>query len=136
MIQIYFLSIFFNVLAGYALISGDDKDALEVRPGFSFKDETTRLILGVLSMVTGVLKILSATEGDLPILGDLIPAIAGFTAGIILVMEYYKRKATIVTETEGKAGLNTILISNKNIAGYIAVAAAILHFLFPKVILL
>lgn len=135
MIQIYFLSIFLNVLAGYTLVFENEKDALEIRPGLSFKDETVRLILGILSMVTGVLKLLSPVEGDLPILGDLIPAAAGFAAGFILVFEYYRNRATI-TESEGKVPLSALLIRNKKIIGYIAMAAAVLHFLFPKVLLL
>ena len=136
MIQIYFLSIFFNVLAGYALISGDNKDALEIKPGLSLKDDTVRLILGILSMITAVLKLLSPAEGDIPIIGDLIPAIAGFAVGIILLIEYYQKKATITAENEGKSGLNTLLIVNKKIISYIAIAAAILHFVFPKVLFL
>ena len=136
MIQIYFLSIFLNVLAGYILISEDEKNTLEIKPSFFLKDETVRLVLGILSMITGVLKLLSPVEGDLPILGDIIPAAAGFASGFILVFEYYKNRATIIKEPEEKAALNVILVRNKKIIGYTAIVVAILHFLFPKVLLL
>lgn len=136
MIQIYFLSIFFNVLAGYTLVSEDDKNALEIRPGFSLKDETTRLILGILSMVTGVLKLLSSVDGDIPILGDLFPAAAGFAAGFILVYSYYRNRNTVDQEKENRETFVQILLKNKKIIGFIAIAAAALHFLFPRVLFL
>jgi hypothetical protein len=134
MIQFYFLSIFFNVLAGYILISNDDADTLEIRPGFSLKDETVKLTLGILGMVTGILKLLSPIEGDLPILGDIIPAVIGFFAGFILVIEYYKGHASI--ESEDGEGFGQTLIRNKKIIGYVAIAVAALHFQFPTVLLL
>ncbi|AEF80669.1 hypothetical protein [Leadbettera azotonutricia] len=134
MIQFYFLSIFFNVLAGYILISNDDADSLEIRPGFSLKDETVKLVIGILGMVTGILKLLSSVEGDLPVIGDLIPAVVGFFTGFILVIEYYKGHANIGVE-EGES-FSHVLIRNKKIVGYVAIAVASLHFLFPKVLLL
>jgi hypothetical protein len=134
MIQFYFLSIFFNVLSGCVLISNDDADPLEIRPGFSLKDETVKLILGILSMVTGILKLLSSVEGDLPILGDIIPAVIGFFAGFILVIEYYKGRTNI--DPEGSDNFSQMLIHNKKIVVYAAIVVAALHFLFPKVLLL
>ena len=136
MIQIYFLSIFFNALAGYVLISGDDKEALEIQPGFSLKDETIRLVLGILSMATALLKLLSPVEGQIIILGDLVPVAAGFATGLILLVEYYRTRATLAQEPQEKSSLNTLLILNKKIIGYIAIAAAILHFFFPKILFL
>ena len=137
MIQIYFLSIFFNVLAGYALISTDENDALEIKPGFSLKDETVRLILGIISMITGVLKLLSPIEGNLLILGDLVTALAGLATGFILLFEYYINRSTIAHESGQKLSLITaLMIGNKRIVGYIAITVAALHFLFPRLLFL
>jgi hypothetical protein len=134
MIQFYFLSIFFNVLIGYILISSDDEALLEIRPGFSLKDETFKLVLGILGMVTGVLKLLSPVEGDIHVIGDIVPAVAGFLSGFILFFEYYKGHATI--DSDESENFGQMLIRNKKIAGYAAIAVAVLHFLFPKVLLL
>ncbi|MDR2619116.1 MAG: hypothetical protein LBC62_09625 [Treponema sp.] len=134
MIQFYFLSIFFNVLAGYILVSGDESGPLEVRPGLSLNDEAVRLILGILCMVTGVLKLLSSVEGDLPVLGDIIPALVGFAAGFVLVFEYYRGRAGV--ESGGAESFNLMLVRNKKIVGAAAIITAALHFLFPKVLLL
>jgi uncharacterized membrane-anchored protein len=134
MIQFYFLSILFNALTGYVLISDEGSRPLEIRPGFSLGDETVRLVLGILSMVVGVLKLLSSVEGDLPVLGDIIPAVVGFISGFILVLEYYRERAR--AEDVNPETINQVLVRNKKIIGFAAIITAALHFLFPTVLLL
>jgi hypothetical protein len=136
MMQIYFLSIFFNILAGYTLISEDDNNAPEIKIGFSFKDETVKLILGILAMAAGVLKLLSPAEGSVLILGDLFPAATGFAAGFILCFEYYQKRKTVSEEAEKKAPFVEFLLQNRKIAGFAAIATAILHFIFPGIFFL
>jgi hypothetical protein len=140
MIQFYFLSIVLNALSGYVLTreggdvtNGEDTD---VDTGFhlSLQNETSRLILGVLTIVVGLLKILSPVPGDLPIIGDLIPALVGFLAGFTLVFEYYRSRSTLEPEHTDK--IERLLIHNKKWIGFIAMAAAGLHFLFPPVLFL
>jgi hypothetical protein len=134
MIQLYFLSIFFNVLVGYTLITGDEGNSFEIHPGFSLKDGTVRLVLGILAMATGILKLLSSVEGDMPVLGDLVPAVIGFGAGFVLAFEYYQSRAAL--DDEKGESIGQVLVRNKKIIGIVAMAAAVLHFLFPKVLLL
>ena len=134
MIQIYFMSIVVNVLAGYALIA-EDKDTPENGLIFLMKDETIILVLGILSLVTGVLKLLSPIEGNIPVLGDFLPAATGLTSGIVLVHEYYMKKSTIGHDPDEKFGFFVLLAENRKIIGYAAITSAILHFLLPKVFL-
>ena len=135
MLQFYFLSIVLNALAGFILISGDEVGVLEFKSSFSLKDETLRLVAGILSVVIGVLKILSPIEGDIPVVGDLVPAAAGILAGLVLVFEYYWDRSTLdASAHDGR--IDRILVSNKKIIGVAAIIAAGLHFLFPKVLLL
>ena len=136
MIQIYFLSIFFNILAGYALIFEDEKNSPDIRLGFSFKDEKSRLILGILSMAAGFLKLLSPVGNDLVILGDLLPAAAGAITGFILAYEYYKSHTSIVREDDEKRDYKMVLLQNKKIIGIAAIIISILHFLFPGILFL
>ena len=135
MLQFYFLSVVLNALAGYILVSGEDKGILEFKGGFSLKDETFRLVVGILSVVTGLLKILSVIEGDVPVVGDLFPALTGFLSGFILLFEYYRNRSSI-DSIESTVKIDRILIANKKVIGMAAVIAAALHFLFPKVLLL
>ena len=135
MLQFYFLSIFLNALSGYLLITGDSDRVLEFKGKFSFSDETFKLIIGVLSAVTGLLKLLSPIEGDIPVIGDLIPAICGFLTGFVFIFEYYRNRSTL-DESENTDKIDRVLIRNKKIIGIAAVTVAVLHFLFPKVLLL
>jgi uncharacterized membrane-anchored protein len=137
MIQFYFLSILFNAASGYVLVSaegGDDKEYGISGVRTFLGSDTTQLILGILTMVTGLLKLLSPTVGDLPIIGDLIPALVGFLAGFILVFGYYRSHS--VLEDEKTASLSQFLVKNRRWIGFIAIAASALHFLFPAALLL
>ena len=135
MLQFYFLSIVLNALAGYILITKDSDDVLKFKGGFSLKDETFRLVVGILSALTGLLKILSVVEGDVPVVGDLVPALTGIFSGFILIFEYY-RSRTSLRVSEQAEKVDRLLVANKKIIGVAALVAAALHFLFPKVLLL
>jgi hypothetical protein len=144
MIQFYFLSILFNVLAGFFLVAESshdaDKDGVFSEhsgspnlPAF-LKNESLRLILGVLSMVMGLLKILSSTKGDIPVIGDLFPAAAGLVAGFVLVFDFYRNQSSLEEDHTANAG--RFLLNHKRAVGFASIAAAALHFLFPSVLLL
>jgi hypothetical protein len=136
MIQFYFLSVFFNAVIGFMLISDGDEPpgSIEKSVHLSIRDETLRLIFGVLALVTGLLKLLSAIEGDLPILGDMIPSLLGLITGFILDFEYYRERSSL--EPENTALIGQVLLKNKKIVGFTAIAVSALHFLFPKVLFL
>jgi len=135
MIQFYFLSVLLNALAGFILFTWDEEGVLEFKSNFSLKDETFKLVIGILSMVTGLLKLLSPIVGDLLILGDLVPGAAGLMTGFILIFEYYRNRSSLET-TEHTERIDRILMNNKKIIGLAAMIIALLHFLFPKVLLL
>ena len=136
MLQFYFLSIVLNALAGYILITGNEDDALKFRSGFSFKDETFRLVVGILSALMGILKILSAVEGDVPVVGDIVPALTAFLSGFILIFEYYRSRTSLEVSPDHTEKVDKLLVANKKIIGVAALIAAALHFLFPRVLLL
>ena len=135
MIQFYFLSILLNALAGYTLITERDETnaGIEKFVSFSIDNEMVRLVLGIATMATGVLKILSRIQGDIPVIGDLLPALVGLVAGFILVFDYYRAKSTMDMDKADKIGT---LLNNRKWIGYIALGTAVLHFLFPTVLFL
>jgi hypothetical protein len=138
MLQFYLLSVLMNALAGYILFFGDAGGTLEFRCGFSVKSETYRLVVGVLSAFTGLFKLLSSIQGDLPLIGDIVPAAAGFLCGFILIFEYYSNRSADADEPEPEYGAKNagFLIANKKLIGAAAMISAVLHFLFPTVLLL
>lgn len=99
--------------------------------------ETLRLILGLLSIITGLFKLLSAVQGDIPVIGDLIPAVSGFASGSVLVLAYYRSHIHLpqarfleITPLEGT------LVTHKRQIGFLALGTAVLHFLFPQALLI
>jgi len=136
MLQFYLMSVLMNALAGYVLFFGDSlssEGTLDFKCGFSVKTETYRLVIGILSAFTGLFKLLSSIEGDLPVIGDIVPAVAGFLCGFILILEYYSNSSEDSVDNKKPNGF---LVANKKLFGAAAMIAAVLHFLFPTVLLL
>ncbi|MDR2093891.1 MAG: hypothetical protein LBP76_00005 [Treponema sp.] len=129
MVQFYFLSILFNAVTGLLLLNGSDEDEIfEGNILTSVSNESFKFILGILSIVMGVLKLLSSM-GETPFFGDLVPALTGFLGGFILCFEYYKTHTTL--ETTSLNTIDIIFIKNKKLFGILSLAAAAIHFLFP-----
>jgi hypothetical protein len=131
-IQVYFLSILCNALSGFVLFSGGPETG-DVSKDL-FKNTSFRLILGVVTTVVGLLKLLSVVPGNYPVVGDIAPAIGGLAAGAALIHEFYKKHATVTSPSAEKVSA-FVDLHQKIIAG-ISVATAILHFLFPTALFL
>jgi hypothetical protein len=136
MVQFYFLSILLNGLSGYILGFGADEPDASIETSIkpSLNNDTFRLILGILTAVTGLLKLLSPTEGDIPVIGDLIPAVLGLGAGFILIFGYYRERSTVESESVNRVA--EVLARHKKWMGFIFLISAALHFLFPKALFL
>jgi hypothetical protein len=133
-VQLYFLSIVFNALSGFALLTGDDEEGGSGIDFLFFKNPVTSLVLGVVTILIGVLKLLTVLPGDIPILGDIVPAGASFASGAALLYAYYKS----VTPTAPSLPPHPfpVFLTNRKIVGIVSVVAAVLHFLFPTALLL
>lgn len=137
MMQFYFLSIVCNVLAGLALLlNAEESGSMPLVEGLreTLKNETTRLVLGILSLIAGLFKILSVVRMDVVVVGDLLPALAGILASIALFNEYYTARSTI--ERTPNTAFVAIFVTRKKWIGWAALVAAALHFLFPNVLFL
>ncbi len=137
MLQFYFLSILLNTLAGLTLIfnSYSDKaqDSLKNVPDF-FTNNTFKLVIGILCSFTALIKLLTAFPGSILIMGDLLPAVTGVLGGVALLIDFYMNNSP--SETKLNPKLETIFIANKKYIGVLCVLSALLHFLFPRVIIL
>ena len=102
--------------------------------GTFFDDMTFRLVVAILSGLVGILKLLSTIQNDVPVIGDLIPALAGLAACFALLVEYYIQKST--TEVKLPSVLNTVFISGRKYLGIFCIIAGVLHFIFPRVLFL
>jgi hypothetical protein len=138
MIQLYFLSILCNGIAGYLLFSGNEGET-EKTP-VPLNNPTFNLVLGILSMVTGILKLLSpisygndSGRGVL-IFGDLIPAAGGIIAGLVLIFGIYRRGASQTSGELERIGTN--LLTFRKPLGLGLMAAALVHFIFGEILFL
>ena len=131
MLQFYFLSVSLNALAGYFLFFRSDGENPEPQTGFSMYNETVRLVIGVLSAITGIQKLFFPVQG-IPVIGDLVPAIVGIFCGFIFIYNFYKSRSTI-EDSEQAEKVSGIILLNKKYIGALALLAAALHFLFPRI---
>jgi purine-cytosine permease-like protein len=136
MVQFYFLSIIFNVFAGLILASELLQERFEGyrRIGEALQGNTLRLITGIAVGVFGVFKILSAFEGDVPVVGDLIPAAAGIVMAITLLIDRFKERGTVSSQTV--EALDRVFVRRKSIIGIIGIVVAVVHFFIPSVLFL
>ncbi len=139
MMQFYFLSIVSNLVAGFALLL-DLKEGEEEKFAFIgqlrelLQNESTRLVIAIISILAGVFKILSVVRLDIPIIGDLFPALTGISAGLALLYDRYAHSTSL--NIEAKPFLKSLFITHKKWLAYACFASSLLHFLFPQVLFL
>jgi len=118
-------------VAGYVLFTYTD-DITREKPKFSINNPTFYLVLGIISGVTGILKLLSPLESRAIIFGDLIPAAGGIIAGIILIFGIYRQD---ISKTGLEKLAANLLVLRKSI-GIGLIIIAIVHFMFGELFFL
>jgi hypothetical protein len=138
--QLWFLSVLLNVFSGLVLVfstrSGIEADADDesAAPAF-FQHPTFRFVLGILAALIGIIKLfVPIPRGDalsgIPVIGDLLPALAGIVGGGALLVDYYKNFSSL--NIEFPAIVRKICIDNRKYAGIVCIIIAVLHFVFPR----
>lgn len=136
MVQFYFLSILVNFIGGLVL-SGDifaKKCSCIAALQDFFKTATHQLIFAITATVAGVFKIISVLNGNVLIIGDILPAVASLFIAIHFFSTYFTEKTGKVEEHLDK--VNNYLEGYKSILGIVCIIIAMLHFFFPGVIFL
>ena len=151
MLQFYFLSILLNLVTGLILfcekepvqdsLFDDDLDlsdkasesAASNNPILGFMESKNfKLVLGVLSVLVGLMKLLSVVQNDVPVIGDLFPAVAGLVGGFCILLQFYMETNSIDYVPNGL--LQTIFVDNRRTIGSCCLVVATIHFIFPKVL--
>ncbi|HOU38237.1 MAG TPA: hypothetical protein PLV73_06585 [Treponemataceae bacterium] len=137
MLQFYFLSILLNAVTGLVLLFADPSRREETVsrkiPEIAY-DETFRLVLGILAGIAGFFKLLTVVRGDVPIVGDLFPAVAGMAAGFMLLHDFYRSRSSV--DDDSVPVMVQRLVAGRRYIGIIALVSASAHFLFPTVLFL
>lgn len=92
-------------------------------------DKWFLLVSAFISLLVGFIKLACPIAG-IPILGDFFPAIAGFAAGLSLLVKYLSDNTTVILPEI----MDVIFLNSKKLIGLFCVAAALLHFICPGVI--
>jgi hypothetical protein len=135
MVQFYALSVVANLLTGWLV--GSEPGEGGGFPGQLRKlleDNTLKFGLGLASLVIAVFKLLSPIEGDIPVVGDLLPAAAGLATGAILLLDFFAGSPALGNDTLNRLGSR--LLGYRRYVGIGAAAAGLLHFLMPRVAVL
>jgi hypothetical protein len=134
MLQFYALSVFVNIVAGL-LIAGEgstgEKSTIFTKLHETLSDKGVKFTLGLAALVVGLFKILTPTQGDLPVIGDLLPAASGLTTGAILLLDFFKGSSDL--DTPGLEKLNSGVLAHRRYFGMGSALVGFLHFLLPNV---
>lgn len=88
------------------------------------------LVVSFLSIFVGFVKFVSPISG-IPVFGDFLPFVAGFAAGLSLIIEYLMTNTSLTFPS----AVETIFIDGKKFIGFFCVLVALLHFICPNVVL-
>ena len=97
-------------------------------------DKTLQLVVGILSALTGLMKLLSPIQYDIAIIGDLIPSLAGLAAGAVLLLDWYQERSEV--ELALPESIQGIYEGGRKYLGIFCIIAAVLHFIFPRLLFL
>ena len=139
MVQFYFLSVLCNCIAGYLFAFGFGSENLaetetSKADGKINFNKNFILVLGIITFITGIFKLITPFHSKVPVFGDLIPAVAGIVSGFCLLLDYYNTATTIPISLPKK--LDAVLIKSRRYVGIIVMVSALIHFLLPAVPLL
>jgi hypothetical protein len=134
MLQIYFLSVAANTLAGIILASDwitrkftgvrAVTDGLSTRRG--------KLTAGLLSLFVGFVTLLFPSRPPI-VLGDLAPSVAGLAMGVALLFEVLRQESLFPAERGDMSERQSRApVAYRTTLGMLGLAAALVHFFLPE----
>jgi hypothetical protein len=137
MFQLYLLTVLANILAGLTLSSTYFSEKFPQFSDFSgfMSNQTYRLILAIISIIVGIANIFPTYEGDIVFFGELLPFIAGVTAGILLLVDFVSTRQDLNMGKTAEIADKVERISKPylTIVGIIVVIIGMVHALIPQV---
>ena len=91
-------------------------------------------IIMVLSVLVGLMKLLSVVQDGVPVVGDLLPAVAGLVGGFCVLLQFYMETNSIDYAPNGL--IQKLFVDSRRTIGICCLVVATLHFVFPRAIFL
>jgi hypothetical protein len=141
MYQLFTLFVLALGFSGFVLAFSffDDK----LRCGEMIREEAVRsprflMVLAVLLGLLTVLKLVFVHSGDIPVIGDILPVLAGGLTTFMLLADYFSAKADESGEeaTGLFASVDAIFGPRRVLIGILVVIIAVVHFVIPGIVVL
>jgi hypothetical protein len=133
MYQIFVLSVLVNIGVGFVLAYDFFDHRFEVSRFLSRTAlDAPRFRIGTGSVAFGIgfLKFIFVFPGQLAVIGDVLPALAGLVTGLTLISEQLGKRENVSSSISTLSG---ILVPNAQWIGLASVLIGILHLVFPGV---
>ena len=127
--QFYFLSVLLNLLVGISLTF----KGFKIENLFPGKEKVVKLVIGIATVFTGVMKFVFVVQPDWVILGDFLPAIVGIVGGVCYIIECCsEQNAEGASSRKMLPFFETLFIKGKKYIGIACMLIAVIHFIFPS----
>jgi hypothetical protein len=134
MLQLYFLSVAANFLAGVTLSADWMEERFPSLAGIlgALSIRRARTITGLAALLVGLGTLFVPAEPPI-VLGDLFPSVVGLAVGIALLFEVFKQEALYPGDHAARTGKGLKTPSAYRTAlGALGFAAAVLHYFLPE----
>lgn len=133
MLQLYFLSVAANFLAGATLSADWMAERFPSLAGIlgALSVRRARTITGLAALLVGLGTLFFPTAPPL-VLGDLFPSVVGMAVGIALLFEVLKQDALYTHEEPARSADLRPPSAYRTAMGALGFAAAVLHFFLPE----
>ena len=152
MIQFYVLALAFMLYGSAVLLAeahGDTYSILIRIKEVHTSSQTVTIVVIVLTAVIGILKLISPTAPGPVVIGDFLPAINLIALAVFFAFDMNRKgededvattlgsdEETVFSDSDTLSKVQSFYYKNKKILGYVTLALALLHFLFPGAVLL
>lgn len=136
MFQIYFLTVLTNIIAGLTISAPFLTTKIDGFQVFAEKMENRlfKVILGSITLVTGLFALLNHSSVSIAVLGNLIPAVTAISMGVILVINYFFNDEE--DSSNLVKGIKNLSEKYGNILGIAGIIAGLIHFIIPSALFL
>ena len=94
-----------------------------------------KTVVVVVSVLVRIFKLIIKSPGETVLVaGDLMPALAGSGIGGVLLLDIFRRKVKRSSESVDNA--MNVVMTYHTLLGVFAIIVAILHFVFPGILIL
>jgi hypothetical protein len=135
--QFYLLSVLTTITAGLTLAG--DWFAEKVSFLASFKklreNRTAQTVLAIITIVVGLVKLVVLSPGEhVPVVGDILPALAGVALGALMLIEVHRLR--VEGRSEPLERLSKTVLTYRVPVGIAGAVIGFLHFLVPGAVIL